>query len=160
MIRYSVRINLADFIASEYENEIVRKVLRIAMETRGHIFLKLWYNKDVVSQEQLVNFLNRHEQLLIEVGTNIHAGEHETWTQKSWFNIRKKGTPSYADYRHEVLYDTTEDIIKCLEKFQSTVMCMDDVKVPQNSPMKKELPPQQHNGYRVTIKRVSNGIQK
>jgi len=156
MIRYSVRIKLTDFINSPYEEQIIATICSIGEETGKRVFLKLWYLKDEIDQSQIMAFIKKYEDLLEDIGTNIHMGEHESWTQKSWFNIRRKGTPSPIDYRHECYYNNAYGILEALSVFRVMLLKMDDIRAVQSTqPQKKESNGKQ-NGYRVTIKRVSN----
>ena len=154
MIRYSVRINLTDFISTPEEPQIIEAVHAIGVETGKKVFLKLWYRKDELTQEQVLDFVKRYETILEDIGTNIHAGEHETWTQKSWFNMRKRGTTTSTDYRHECTYGDPSGILRALNVFHTMVTKMGDINTVSGVPSHKKENGGHSNGYRVTIKRV------
>jgi len=155
MIRYSVRIRLTDFIGTPHEEQIIALVHSIGEETSKKVFLKLWYNEGEVTQEQLATFLKKYATVLEDIGTNIHVGDHETWSQKSWFNIRKYGTTTSIDYRHECMYNDTDGILRSLAVFRSMLLTMDDIKSTQTAPPQQRKENGGHQtGYRVTIKKV------
>ena len=155
MLRYSVRIKLTDFIGTHQEEQIIATVYEIGKETNQRIFLKLWYLENELKPEDVIAFVKKYEKMLEDIGTNVHMGEHETWTQKSWFNIRKHGTTTSIDYRHECMYSNAFGILEALSIFRNMMMKMNSTIVQTPQPHKKENGGHQ-TGYRVTIKKVPN----
>ena len=158
MLRYSVRIKLTDFIGTQQEEQIIATIFAIGEETNKKVFLKLWYVDGELTQEDVVVFVKHYEKILEDIGTNIHIGENETWSQKSWFNIRKFGTTTSIDYRHEYMYNNAVGILEALSVFRKMLPSMDDIRAIQSQPpqqQKKEGNGHQ-NGYRVTIRKVPN----
>lgn len=160
MIRYSCRIKLTEFFDTPAEKDIIDAAERVSGETHSSIFLKLWYGSDELTVADIATFIKRHEIALETIGTNIHVGEHETWPDKSWFDIRNRKHKAEGDYRHYFLYDSPIEIVVGLIVFKQMVIQSANLKnIPKsnrtynepNTPHKKE------GTYKVSYRRVQNG---
>lgn len=153
-MRYSVRINLADFIDTEDEPFILQYIKNICDELKVELFLKLWYEKDEIESDRVVAFVKRNETVLAEIGTNIHAGRGEGWQDKSWFNIcRRTACADEKNYRHYYEYDSHDEILTALVEFRNTVYMSQRLSKDGGRPrppfIKKPEP------YKITIKKVA-----
>jgi hypothetical protein len=155
-MRYSVRIKLTDFINTEYEDAIIKFIRQVGDGCGKRIFLKLWYVEKDLSKQNIIDFVKKHEIDLEEIGTNIHAGEHEVWTQRSWFNIRKRGETSLTEYRHEYYYTEPSGILDGLKIFWTMVSKLNDFTFGVVQP-KHETINRNPRGYRVVIKKMQSG---
>jgi len=167
-MRYKVRIKLTDFINKTGEQTVVDELVRLAEESRRGIFLDLWYREGEVTPEQVKEFVSRHEDALETVGTRIHVGDSEHWTQKSWFNIRTPDEKNATEYRHEYIYalGKLDDLLTGIALFRKMVLTTLGVRQEMNQVPSTSITAssraveQQRKGYRVVIRRVNGDIQK
>lgn len=166
-LRYSVRIKLSDFIKSKQEKTVIDAMHKCAESTGKKIFLKLWYEQKELTQKEVSDFIKKYEKQLEDIGTNIHMGEEESWTQKSWFNLRKESDKNDTSYRHEYVYSDIRGIIHGIEMFANMIRSMErqpvKSQVPQNiirreneergkSKQNREWKPK----HRIVIRRINN----
>jgi hypothetical protein len=160
-IRYTCRIKLTDFIETDFEIDVIDVAKMVSDTTRSSIFLKLWYEKDELTQNQILSFVKRYEPSLEAIGTNIHAGGYENWGMKSWFDIRSAHQKKYRDYRHYFVYERPSDIVVGLIMFKNLVIQSENMtpqKVSLQPYIKKENPKSTDGKYKVTVRTIKKDV--
>jgi hypothetical protein len=157
-----VRLKLTEFIETQFEQVVIDRLLKLGETTGGKVFLNLWYDPKVISQEQVLAFVARHTTDLEQIGTHIHKGTDEHWTQRSWFNIRSKMDKSPIEYRHEYVYSTPTQMIDGIIMFENTVRQMIGVSStkPPSQPVEVTRERNSTKGYKVVIRRINGDVQK
>ena len=109
-------MNLADFLYTTYENDVIDKLDEIYKDSIK-FYLTLWYKDGTLEPKHLKEFLVNHEDNL-HFKTNIKVGNELKANDFIWYDIIKKSdTDNSSRVRFQYTYSKGEDIIKGLEEF-------------------------------------------
>ena len=132
MVKIILRMNLADFILTSFEEDVINK-LDEAYKDSIKFYLNLWYNVDDLQPKILKDFLLKYENRL-HFKTNIKVGSELKTNDFIWFDIiRKSDTINSDRVRFQYTYSKGKDIINGLEEFHRCAKFCTSEKPPKRA---------------------------
>jgi len=130
MVKIVLRMNLADFIHTEYESKIMSRLDEIFKDSI-QFYLKLWYDDGILKPKDLKEFLLKYESGL-HFKTNIRVGSTIGVNEFVWFDIiNKKDAISNNGVRFQYTYNRVEEILKGLNEFYKCAKFCTNEKPPK-----------------------------
>ena len=132
MVKIILRMNLADFLYTTYENDVIDKLDEIYKDSIK-FYLNLWYADGDLKPKDLKEFLIKHENGL-HFKTNIKVGSQLKYNDFIWFDIiRKSDTINSDRVRFQYTYSKGKDIINGLEEFHKCAKFCTSEKPPKRA---------------------------
>jgi|TARA_R110002020_G_C16057428_1_gene755153 hypothetical protein len=130
MVKIILRMNLADFILTSFEEDVINK-LDEAYKDSIKFYLSLWYDDGDLQPKILKDFLLKYENRL-HFKTNIKVGSELKTNDFIWFDIiRKSDTINSDRVRFQYTYSKGEYIINALEEFHKCAKFCTSEKPPK-----------------------------
>tara|TARA_R100001369_G_C3262182_1_gene158361 strand:+ start:97 stop:528 length:432 start_codon:yes stop_codon:yes gene_type:complete len=125
-MKVNLRMNLSDFINTEYESNVIDKLDEIFKDS-VQFYLKLWYADGKLKAKDLKEFLLKYESRL-HFKTNIKVGSELKVNDFVWFDIiNKKDTTDSNRVRFNYTYNSQADILSGLDEFHKcAIFCSSD----------------------------------
>ena len=116
MVKIILRMNLADFINTKYESDVIDR-LDLIFKDSIKFYLKLWYVDGTLKASELKDFLLKYESRL-HFKTNIKVGSYLGINDFVWFDILNKNNVSNSNrVRFQYAYNHKSDILNGLREF-------------------------------------------
>ena len=130
--KLSLRLKLSDFINTEIESKVMKKINDIHNELHIAVLLNLWFDEDEITNKNLKEFLMRWEDNL-SFKTIVKQGSHINANDFIWFDIIPTGLPYTSRKRFQFTYSNKEQILYGLNDFYNVAKFTTSEK-----PMKKQ----------------------
>lgn len=135
MLRMSLRIKLTEFIDTEYEAEIVELINTYYSKLKYPFKLKLWYEKEELDQEKVIQFIKRWEPSWEDkYKTIFKSNSSQGIDDLTWFNIvpRLDATTAYK-YTFEYIQKDgdIQSLIRGINEFYNTALFVTSPKPPK-----------------------------
>ena len=116
MPKVSLRLKLSDFIYTDIEQEVIKKINNIHKELHTTILLYLWFEDGEINSKDLKEFLMKWEDKL-SFKTVVKQGFYINTSEFIWFDVIPINTPSSPHKRFEYLYSESNKILDGLQEF-------------------------------------------
>ena len=116
MPKVSLRLKLSDFINTDIEQEVIKKINNIHKELHTTILLYLWFEDGEINSKDLKEFLMKWEDKL-SFKTIVKQGFYINTSEFIWFDIIPINTPSSPYKRFQYQYSDSNKILDGLQEF-------------------------------------------
>ena len=116
MPKVSLRLKLSDFINSDIEEEVMKKINTVHSKLHTTVLLYLWFEEDEINSKDLKEFLMRWEDKLT-FKTVVKQGFYINTSEFIWFDVIPINTPSSPHKRFEYQYSESNKILDGLKEF-------------------------------------------
>ena len=116
MPKISLRLKLSDFINTDIEQEVIKKINNIHKELHTTILLYLWFEDGEINSKDLKEFLMKWEDKLL-FKTIVKQGFYINTSEFIWFDIIPINTPSSPYKRFQYQYSDSNKILDGLQEF-------------------------------------------
>jgi hypothetical protein len=116
--KLSLRLKLSDFINSDIESKVMKKINDIHNELHIAVLLHLWFEEEEISSTDLKNFLLRWEDKM-SFRTIVKQGSYVKANDFIWFDIIPSGPAYTSRKRFQFTYSNKEQILNGLNDFYS-----------------------------------------
>ena len=116
MPKVSLRLKLSDFINTDIEQEVIKKINNVHNELHTTVLLYLWFEEDEINSKDLKEFLMRWEDKLT-FKTVVKQGFYINTSEFIWFDVIPINTPSSPHKRFEYHYSESNKILDGLQEF-------------------------------------------
>ena len=116
MPKVSLRLKLSDFINTDIEQEVIKKINNIHKELHTTILLYLWFEEGEINSKDLKEFLMKWEDKLL-FKTIVKQGFYINTSEFIWFDVIPINTPSSPYKRFEYQYGESNKILDGLQEF-------------------------------------------
>ena len=116
MPKVSLRLKLSDFINSDIEEEVMKKINTVHSKLHTTVLLYLWFEEDEINSKDLKEFLMRWEDKLT-FKTVVKQGFYINTSEFIWFDVIPINTPSSPHKRFEYHYSESNKILDGLQEF-------------------------------------------
>ena len=116
MPKVSLRLKLSDFINSDIEEEVMKKINTVHSKLHTTVLLYLWFEEDEINSKDLKEFLMRWEDKLT-FKTVVKQGFYINTSEFIWFDVIPINTPSSPHKRFEYQYSESNIILDGLQEF-------------------------------------------
>ena len=116
MPKVSLRLKLSDFINSDIEEEVIKKINTVHSKLHTTVLLYLWFEEDEINSKDLKEFLMRWEDKLT-FKTVVKQGFYINTSEFIWFDVIPINTPSSPHKRFEYQYSESNKILDGLQEF-------------------------------------------
>jgi len=116
MPKVSLRLKLSDFINSDIEEEVMKKINTVHSKLHTTVLLYLWFEEDEINSKDLKEFLMRWEDKLT-FKTVVKQGFYINTSEFIWFDVIPINTPSSPHKRFEYQYSESNKILDGLQEF-------------------------------------------
>jgi len=116
MPKVSLRLKLSDFINSDIEEEVMKKINTVHSKLHTTVLLYLWFEEDEINSKDLKEFLMRWEDKLT-FKTVVKQGFYINTSEFIWFDVIPINTPSSPHKRFEYQYSEPNKILDGLQEF-------------------------------------------
>ena len=116
MPKVSLRLKLSDFINTDIEQEVIKKINNIHKELHTTILLYFWFEGGEINSKDLKEFLMKWEDKL-SFKTVVKQGFYINTSEFIWFDIIPINTPSSPYKRFEYQYSDSSKILDGLQEF-------------------------------------------
>ena len=86
MPKVSLRLKLSDFINTDIEQEVIKKINNVHNELHITVLLYLWFEEDEINSKDLKEFLMKWEDKL-SFKTVVKCGHDISFSDFVWFDI-------------------------------------------------------------------------
>ena len=114
--KVSLRLKLSDFINTDIEQEVIKKINNVHNELHTTVLLYLWFEEDEINSKDLKEFLMRWEDKLT-FKTVVKQGFYINTSEFIWFDVIPINTPSSPHKRFEYQYSESNKILDGLQEF-------------------------------------------
>jgi hypothetical protein len=118
--KISLRLKLSDFINSDIEDEVMKKINNVHSELHATVLLYMWFEEGEVKGKDLKEFLMRWEDKLT-FKTVVKQGHKLMLNDYIFFDIIPVGTPDTVSKRFSYSYINTDKILDGLQEFYNIV---------------------------------------
>ena len=118
--KISLRLKLSDFINSDIEDEVMKKINNVHSELHATVLLYMWFEEGEVKGKDLKEFLMRWEDKLT-FKTVVKQGHKLMLNDYIFFDIIPVGTPDTVSKRFSYGYINTDKILDGLQEFYNVV---------------------------------------
>ena len=118
--KVSLRLKLSDFINSDIEDEVMKKINNVHSELHATVLLYMWFEEGEVKGKDLKEFLMRWEDKLT-FKTVVKQGHKLMINDYIFFDIIPVGTPDTVSKRFSYGYINTDKILDGLQEFYNVV---------------------------------------
>ena len=116
MPKVSLRLKLSDFINTDIEQEVMKKINNVHNELHTTVLLYLWFEEDEINSKDLKEFLMKWEDKLT-FKTVVKQGFYINTSEFIWFDVIPTNTPSSPYKRFEYQYSESNKILDGLQEF-------------------------------------------
>ena len=116
MPKVSLRLKLSEFINSDIEEEVMKKINTVHSKLHTTVLLYLWFEEDEINSKDLKEFLMRWEDKLT-FKTVVKQGFYINTSEFIWFDVIPINTPSSPYKRFEYQYSKSNKILDGLQEF-------------------------------------------
>ena len=116
MPKVSLRLKLSDFINSDIEEEVMKKINTVHSKLHTTVLLYLWFEEDEINSKDLKEFLMKWEDKL-SFKTVVKQGFYINTSEFIWFDVIPINTPSSPYKRFEYQYSDSNKILDGLQEF-------------------------------------------
>ena len=116
MPKVSLRLKLSDFINSDIEEEVMKKINTVHSKLHTTVLLYLWFEEDEINSKDLKEFLMRWVDKLT-FKTVVKQGFYMNTSEFIWFDVIPINTPSSPHKRFEYQYSESNKILDGLQEF-------------------------------------------
>ena len=116
MPKVSLRLKLSDFINTDIEQEVMKKINTVHSKLHTTVLLYLWFEEGEINSKDLKEFLMRWEDKLT-FKTVVKQGFYINTSEFIWFDVIPINTPSSPHKRFEYQYSESNKILDGLQEF-------------------------------------------
>ena len=116
MPKVSLRLKLSDFINTDIEQDVIKKINNIHKELHTTVLLYLWFEEDEISSKDLKEFLMKWEDKL-SFKTVVKRGHDISFSEFIWFDIVPVNIPTSSRNRFRYQYVSYNKILDGLQEF-------------------------------------------
>ena len=116
MPKVSLRLKLSDFINTDIEQEVIKKINNIHKELHTTILLYLWFEDGEINSKDLKEFLMKWEDTL-SFKTVVKRGHDISFSEFIWFDIVPVNIPTSSRNRFRYQYVSYNKILDGLQEF-------------------------------------------
>ena len=116
MPKVSLRLKLSDFINSDIEEEVMKKINTVHSKLHTTVLLYLWFEEDEINSKDLKEFLMRWEDKL-SFKTVIKQGFYINTSEFIWFDIVPFNIPHSDRNRFRYQYVDCNKVLDGLQEF-------------------------------------------
>ena len=116
MPKVSLRLKLSDFINTDIEQEVIKKINNVHNELHITVLLYLWFEEDEINSKDLKEFLMKWEDTL-SFKTVVKRGHDISFSEFIWFDIVPFNIPTSPRNRVRYQYVSYNKILDGLQEF-------------------------------------------
>ena len=116
MPKVSLRLKLSDFINTDIEQEVIKKINNVHNELHITVLLYLWFEEDEINSKDLKEFLMKWEDTL-SFKTVVKSGHDISFSEFIWFDIVPVNIPTSSRNRFRYQYVSYNKILDGLQEF-------------------------------------------
>ena len=116
MPKVSLRLKLSDFINTDIEQEVIKKINNVHNELHITVLLYLWFEEDEINSKDLKEFLMKWEDTL-SFKTVVKRGHDISFSEFIWFDIVPVNIPTSSRNRFRYQYVSYNKILDGLQEF-------------------------------------------
>ena len=116
MPKVSLRLKLSDFINSDIEEEVMKKINTVHSKLHTTVLLYLWFEEDEINSKDLKEFLMKWEDTL-SFKTVVKRGHDISFSEFIWFDIVPVNIPTSSRNRFRYQYVSYNKILDGLQEF-------------------------------------------
>ena len=116
MPKVSLRLKLSDFINTDIEQEVIKKINNVHNELHTTVLLYLWFEEDEINSKDLKEFLMKWEDKL-SFKTVVKQGFYISTSEFIWFDIVPVNIPTSSRNRFRYQYVSYNKILDGLQEF-------------------------------------------
>jgi hypothetical protein len=116
MPKVSLRLKLSDFINTDIEQEVIKKINNVHNELHITVLLYLWFEEDEINSKDLKEFLMKWEDTL-SFKTVVKSGHDISFSEFIWFDIVPANIPTSSRNRFRYQYVSYNKILDGLQEF-------------------------------------------
>ena len=116
MPKVSLRLKLSDFINTDIEQEVIKKINNVHNELHTTVLLYLWFEEDEINSKDLKEFLMKWEDTL-SFKTVVKRGHDISFSEFIWFDIVPVNIPTSSRNRFRYQYVSYNKILDGLQEF-------------------------------------------
>ena len=115
-MKVNLRMNLSDFLNTDYEKEAIDKLDAVHRDS-VKFYLTLWYEDGLIEPRQIKKFILDYENRL-HLKTSIKVGNELKFSDFIWFDLVKSSDRQNSSrIRFQYEYQNLESILAGLEEF-------------------------------------------
>ncbi len=116
MPKVSLRLKLSDFINTDIEQEVIKKINNVHDELHTTVLLYLWFEEDEISSKDLKEFLMKWEDKL-SFKTVVKRGHDISFSEFVWFDIVPANISTSPRNRFRYQYVSHNKVLDGLQEF-------------------------------------------
>jgi hypothetical protein len=116
MPKVSLRLKLSDFINTDIEQEVIKKINNVHTGLQITVLLYLWFEEDEINSKDLKEFLMKWEDTL-SFKTVVKRGHDISFSEFIWFDIVPVNIPTSSRNRFRYQYVSYNKILDGLQEF-------------------------------------------
>ena len=116
MPKVSLRLKLSDFINTDIEQEVIKKINNVHNELHITVLLYLWFEEDEINSKDLKEFLMKWEDTL-SFKTVVKRGHDISFSEFIWFDIVPVNIPFSSRNRFRYQYVSCNKVLDGLQEF-------------------------------------------
>ena len=116
MPKVSLRLKLSDFINTDIEQEVIKKINNVHNELHITVLLYLWFEEDEIKSKDLKEFLMKWEDKL-SFKTVVKRGHDISFSEFIWFDIVPVNIPFSSRNRFRYQYVSCNKVLDGLQEF-------------------------------------------
>ena len=116
MPKVSLRLKLSDFINTDIEQEVIKKINNVHNELHITVLLYLWFEEDEIKSKDLKEFLMKWEDKL-SFKTVVKQGHTVKYGDFIYFDITPVTAKEYSHKRFTYYYIDSNKILNGLKHF-------------------------------------------
>ena len=114
--KVSLRLKLSDFINTDIEQEVMKKINNVHDELHITVLLYLWFEESEINSKDLKEFLMKWEDTL-SFKTVVKRGHDISFSEFIWFDIVPVNIPTSSRNRFRYQYVSYNKILDGLQEF-------------------------------------------
>ena len=116
MPKVSLRLKLSDFINTDIEQEVIKKINNVHDGLHITVLLYLWFEEDEIKSKDLKEFLMKWEDKL-SFKTVVKRGHDISFSEFIWFDIVPVNIPHSPRNRFRYQYVDYNKVLDGLQEF-------------------------------------------
>ena len=116
MPKVSLRLKLSDFINTDIEQEVIKKINNVHNGLQITVLLYLWFEEDEINSKDLKEFLMKWEDKL-SFKTVVKSGHDISFSEFIWFDIVPVNIPFSSRNRFRYQYVSCNKVLDGLQEF-------------------------------------------
>jgi len=118
--KVSLRLKLSDFINTDIEQEVIKKINNVHNELHITVLLYLWFEEDEINSKDLKEFLMKWEDKL-SFKTIVKQGSKISSSEFVWFDIVPVNIQHSPRNRFRYQYVDCNKVLDGLQEFYNVV---------------------------------------